>query len=269
MKKKRKSNEETCFDLVCRFFLAVERQGPGSDDTTLRALQSMDCLSDEPYIADLGCGTGVQSMLLAQHTRAKIIGVDMLAPFVERYNYNAERLNLAGRVKGVVGDMAQPPVDPNSLDVIWSEGSVYNVGFERALASWRRYLKDGGYVAVSDCVWYSDDRDSKIEDFWSRLYPDMQTVKTRVGQLFLAGYEPLEAVVLPDYCWTENYFKPLNAVGRRLVESHPGDKDIADFAAQLQLEEDMYSRYADDYCYVIFVARKMSVQERDRIGRQS
>jgi hypothetical protein len=36
------------------------------------------------------------------------------------------------------------------LDLIWSEGAIYNIGFERGLREWRKYLKAEGYIAVSE-----------------------------------------------------------------------------------------------------------------------
>ena len=31
-----------------------------------------------------------------------------------------------------------------NLDLIWSEGAIYNIGFERGLNEWREFLKTGG-----------------------------------------------------------------------------------------------------------------------------
>ena len=54
-------------NLICDFFLNTERQGPGSPEVTLKALSFIDNLTDKSLIADLGCGTGGQTMILAQH----------------------------------------------------------------------------------------------------------------------------------------------------------------------------------------------------------
>ena len=51
-------------NLICDFFLNTERQGPGSPEVTLKALSFIDNLTDESLIADLGCGTGGQTMTL-------------------------------------------------------------------------------------------------------------------------------------------------------------------------------------------------------------
>ena len=59
-------------NLICEFFLNTKRQGPGSPDVTLKALSFIDNLSDTAQIADIGCGTGGQTMVLAQNVSGTI-----------------------------------------------------------------------------------------------------------------------------------------------------------------------------------------------------
>lgn len=128
-------------NLICEFFLNTERQGPGSPEVTLKALSFIDHLTDHSRIADLGCGMGGQTMTLARHTPGQITGLDFFLGFVERFNHNARVLNLQERVKGIVGSMDALPFEEEELDLIWSEGAIYNIGFERGLNEWRKYLK--------------------------------------------------------------------------------------------------------------------------------
>ena len=151
-------------NLICDFFLNTERQGPGSPEVTLKALSFIDNLTNKSLIADLGCGTGGQTMILAQHVPGKITGIDFFPGFIERFNKNAEKLNLQNRVKGIVGSMDDLSFEKDSLDLIWSEGAIYNIGFERGLKEWRNYLKPGGYLAVSESVWFTDQRPAEIHD---------------------------------------------------------------------------------------------------------
>jgi cyclopropane fatty-acyl-phospholipid synthase-like methyltransferase len=41
---------------------------------TVKALSFIDNLTDESRILDLGCGTGGQTMILAQHAKGNITG---------------------------------------------------------------------------------------------------------------------------------------------------------------------------------------------------
>lgn len=65
------------FNLICDFFSNMERQGPGSPEVTLKALSFVDGLTDESLIADIGCGTGGQTMVLAGHVPGQITGIDL------------------------------------------------------------------------------------------------------------------------------------------------------------------------------------------------
>lgn len=55
------------FNLICEYFTALERQGPGSPEVTLKALSFIDGFNPDSRIADIGCGTGGQTRVLAQH----------------------------------------------------------------------------------------------------------------------------------------------------------------------------------------------------------
>lgn len=61
------------------------------------------------------------------------------------------------------------PFREEELDLIWSEGAIYNIGFERGLNEWRKYLKTGGYIAVSEISWFTEQRPAEIHNFWMEL----------------------------------------------------------------------------------------------------
>ncbi|MDO9680618.1 MAG: class I SAM-dependent methyltransferase, partial [Bacteroidales bacterium] len=154
------------FKLICEYFSAVERQGPGSPETTIKAAGFIDNLNSGSKIADLGCGTGGQTMTLAQHVPGEITGIDLFPDFIDLFNKNAVNWGLDKRVKGITGSMDDLPFKDEELDLIWSEGAIYNIGFERGLNEWRRYLKKGGYIAVSEASWFTPERPAEIETFW-------------------------------------------------------------------------------------------------------
>lgn len=133
MNDENKTIHEFDFNLICEYFSNVERQGPGSPEMTLKALSFIDNLNKQSKIADLGCGTGGQTMVLAQHTEGEVIGLDLFPGFINRFTENAVRLNLQNRVKGIVGSMDNLPFRLGELDLIWSEGAIYNIGFELSL----------------------------------------------------------------------------------------------------------------------------------------
>lgn len=256
------SNENTSihefdFNLICEYFAAVERQGPGSPEITIKALSFIDNLTSSSRIADIGCGTGGQTMVLAQHAPGNITGIDLFPHFIDLFNANAGKLNLNHRVKGIVGSMDNLPFDNEELDLIWSEGAIYNIGFERGLNEWRKFLKTGGYIAVSEASWFTAERPAEIEAFWNDAYPQIDTIPNKVVQMQNAGYVPVATFILPENCWIEHYYEPQVAAEKAFLEKYAGNKSAEDFAASERYEMQLYFKYKAFYGYVFYIGRKL------------
>lgn len=249
--------QEFDVNLICDFFLNTNRQGPGSPEATLKALSFINNLTVQSLIADLGCGTGGQTMVLAQHTPGSITGLDFFPEFIECFNRNAEKLNLQDRVKGVVGSMDALSFEKESLDLIWSEGAIYNIGFERGLNEWRKYLKTGGYVAVSESSWFTEERPAEIHDFWMSVYAEIDTIPNKVAQIQKAGYILVATFILPEYCWTENYFTPLVKAREIFSRKYDGNKTVEELISFQHHEAELYRKYKEFYGYVFYIAKKM------------
>ena len=172
---------------IVEYFSTIDRQGPGSPEVTLKALSFIDNLTAKSHIADLECGTGGQTMVLASQIKDKITGVDLFPKFVDLFNENAVNLKLQNRVNCIVGSMDNLQFNEEELDLIWSEGSIYNIGFEKGLAEWRKYLKKGAFVAVSEASWFTEERPHEIEEFWMDAYPGIDTISNKVAIMQKAG----------------------------------------------------------------------------------
>lgn len=254
-----KTVHEFDYNLICNFFSLTERQGPGSPDVTLKALSFIDNLTDKSIIADIGCGTGGQTMTLAKHVEGKITGIDLFPGFIDIFNRNARQLGLQDRVKGNVGSMDNLPFQDEELDLIWSEGAIYNIGFERGLNEWRKYLKTGGYIAVSESSWFTDERPAEINDFWMNAYPEIDTIPNQVAKIHKAGYLPIATFILPESCWTEHYFDPNVAAQHIFLNKYAGNKAAEEFVASEKYEEVLYRKYNQFYGYTFFVAKKIEL----------
>lgn len=243
--------------LICEYFSGLERQGPGSPDVTIKALSFVEGLTDYSRIADIGCGTGGQTMVLAEHAPGLITGIDLFPAFIDLFNANAQRQNLQQRVRGVVGSMDSLPFQTEEFDLIWSEGAIYNIGFERGLREWRPFLKQGGYLAVSEASWFTEERPAEIEAFWQDAYPGIDTIANKVGQMQRAGYLPVATFVLPENCWTDHFYGPQTAAQTAFLEKHPGNATAERFIANERREAALYARYNAYYGYVFYIGKKI------------
>ncbi len=243
------------FDLVCEFFLSLDRQGPGSPEMTLKALGFIDGLDADSRIADLGCGTGGQTMTLAAATSGRITGLDLFPKFIERFEEEAWNRGVRGRVWGIVGSMEELPFEPESLDLIWSEGAIYNIGFERGLRQWRQFLKPGGFVAVSEGTWFTDERPQEIEDFWNAAYPEIDTIPAKIAAMQRAGYEFVAAFALPEQCWAD-FFAPYPEVQKIFLRKYEGNPAAEAFVDSERYEKSLWDKYKAHYGYVFYIGKK-------------
>jgi len=254
------SEEQTIYDfdlqMIYDYFSQTERQGPGSPAITLKALSFVGGLNERSKIADIGCGTGGQTMVLAQNTAGEIMGIDSCADFVEKFNRNAQKRYPGDRVKAIVGDMKDLPFEDEELDLIWCEGAIYNIGFKHGIKLWRRFLKPGGYIAVTENTWFTEERPKEIQEFWDKAYPEIDTISNKVAQMQKAGYLPVATFVVPGTCWTD-YYASMQASQPSFLERHKGSKGAEEFIGYQQHEAELYKKYKEYYGYVFYVGRKI------------
>ena len=246
------------FDLniIHDYFSNTERQGPGSPEITLKALSFIDGLTEIIKIADIGCGTGGQTIVLAQNTASEIIGVELCSDYVKQFNQNVQNHNLQDRVKCVVGNMKNLPFQEKELDLIWSEGAIYNIGFERGLNEWRKFLKHGGYIAVTENTWFTEERPAEIQDFWQKAYPEIDTISNKVAQMQKAGYLPIATFVMPETCWTD-YYSVMQETHESFLKKHKGNKSAEEFIAYQRYEAELFYKYKAYYGYVFYIGKRI------------
>jgi len=257
MSNENKSIHEFDFHLICEYFSGLERQGPGSPEVTVKALSFTDHLTNESQIADIGCGTGGQTMVLAQHIQGQITGIDLFPDFIDRLNLNAGKLNLQDRVKGIVGSMDNLTFQNEELDLIWSEGAIYNIGFERGLNEWRKFLKTGGYIAVSEASWFTESRPDEINRFWMDAYPEIDTVSNKVARMQEAGYIPVATFILPENCWTDHFYAPQVSAQKAFLKKYAGNATAGELIKSQRHEAQLYNKYKEFYGDVFYIGKKI------------
>jgi len=223
---------------------------------TIKALSFIDNLTCKSRIADIGCGTGGQTMVMARNTPGYITGIDLFPMFIDLFNKNASKLNLQERVKGEVGSMDNLPFQNEELDLIWSEGAIYNIGFERGLNEWRKFLKPNAYIAVTEVSWFTTERPTEIETFWRDAYPEIDTIPNKVAQMQKAGYIPVATFILPVNCWIDHFYDPQVEAQEVFLKKYVGNKTAEELVANERHEAELYKRYKEYYGYVFYIGRK-------------
>ena len=257
MSTENKSIHEFDFNLICEYFSSIERQGPGSPEVTVKALGFIDHLAGDSKIADIGCGTGGQTMVLAEHTTGHITGIDLFPVFIDLFNQNVRRNNFQKRVSGIVGSMENLPFQNEVLDLIWSEGAIYNIGFKRGLKEWKQFLKPGGYLAVTEASWFTDERPDEITAFWRDAYPEIDTIPNKIWIMQKTGYIPVASFILPENCWTEHFYDHQTEAQKKFLDKYKGNQTAEELVANQRHEAQLYARYKAFYGYVFYIGKKV------------
>lgn len=242
-------------DILLETHIGLERQGPGSSEAVEQALGFLKPLNQFKKVADLGCGTGGQTLLLAKYLSGTIIGLDMFSNFIDKLNENARKMNLDNRVTGVIGSMEKLPFQTKSLDLIWSEGAIDNIGFKEGLSHWHGFLKKGGFIAVTCPSWLTEEKPNVVERFWNDAGSQLETISDNIKIMQKCGYQFVASFALPQKCWTENYFIPREEAINKLLEKYAGNKIMMEYAEQNRYETELYSKYSQHYGYVFYIGR--------------
>ena len=156
----------------------------------------------------------------------------------------------------MVGSMDELPFEPETFDLIWSEGAIYNMGFKGGLDYLRPFLKDGGVIALSEITWLTGERPREIEDYWNTEYPEIATAAEKIKVLGDSGYQLMGHFILSEESWINNYYGPLERTLISLEKSNSLSGDIAEVVKAYHQEIDLYRRYKDYIGYGFYIAKK-------------
>lgn len=246
------------YRLLIALHKPADRQGPGGDAETEQALNLAQVDRTAPLkIADIGCGTGASTLLLARLLNAQITAVDFLQDFLDVLQQRAVDLGVAERITTRACAMDNLPFADGELDIIWSEGAIYNIGFEKGVADWRRYLKPGGLLVASEITWLTDTRPPEIQNHWTSEYPEIDVASAKIRVLEKHGYSPVGYFVLPEHCWLDQYYHPMQTRFGDFLNRNGNSEEARAIVAAEQREIALYERYKAYFSYGVYIAKKL------------
>ena len=234
----------------------LPREGPGDNLSARKALALLANLPPRPLILDIGCGPGMQTVELARCTNGTIIAIDTHQPFLEKLKQRAQAEGLSDKITAINMSMFTLEFEAESFDAIWSEGTIYIMGFEQGLRACQPLLKSGGYVAVTEISWLRPQPPMEVQTFWAANYPGMRTVEENLEIVRAAGYRDIGHFVLPPSAWWEGYYTPQEARIAMLRDKYRDDVEAIQLLDESQLEIDLYRKYSDSYGYVFYSMQK-------------
>ena len=226
----------------------LPREGPGRDRYTERAYRMLPPMT-APRTLDIGCGPGCSTMVLAMLSGGEVIGIDIHEQYLDQLRARIDAEGVADRVRAVNCSMFSIDFPDASFDVVWAEGSIFIIGFERGLREWWRLIRPGGCLAVHEMAWLESDPPKELADFWQAAYPAM---------IAAAGYRILGHFPLSEDAWWPEYYGPLEKRIDALRAKYADDEAALAQLAEEQREIDLYRRYSRWYGSVFFVMQRTS-----------
>lgn len=131
---------------TARFFGAAYRHGLVGEWVPALGLEAV--LREGALVADVGCGQGLSTLLLAEaFPSSRFVGIDTHAPSLEAARRHAEETGVSERVSFQQADASS--YDGGPYDVIWFFDCLHDLGDPvGAVANARRHLAAEGTVAL-------------------------------------------------------------------------------------------------------------------------
>lgn len=241
------------YDPIDLLFGGMGQLGPGGDVYTLDVLRTLPAREFET-IVDAGSGSGRQTIALARELRTLVHAVDSHGPFLDDLRRRASEAGVARLVETHLMDMAEIPRVFKDIDLLWSEGAAYNIGFENALCTWAPAVKPGGLIVVSELVLLSEDAHEGVMDFLFSVYPAIQTTAQNIAAGERAGLRAVDTYTLPREAWTRGYYDVLGPRAEKLI-NHP-DSSVREMAVETLREIEVFESSGDSYGYVFYVFQR-------------
>ncbi len=198
----------------------------------------------------------MQTLVLARETYGRITAVDRHQPYLDELDRRAKRQWLSDRIHTINASMMALDLPDETFDLIWSEGAIYVMGFEQGLRAWKRLLKPGGAIAVTEVSWLGPPIPDDVRRFWTAAYPAMTDTAGNLRTIEMAGYAPLGHFALPESAWWDDYYTPIETRIAELKDKYRDDQAALEFLRRALEEIDLQRRGAGSYGYVFYMARK-------------
>lgn len=190
----------------------------------------------KPHILDIGCGSGVPTLELARLSKGEVVGLDIDQSLLDELNRRIEVEGLSNCVTTRKCSMFEMDFPDESFDIIWAEGSISVIGFERGLREWRRLLKPDGFLVV---------------------HAETREMSSKLKKVPGFGYKLWNLLSLPeDAHWTE-YYRPLEIQIKELRAKYKNNAGALQILRKHQNEIDMVKRNPRKYSSAFYIIQKL------------
>lgn len=237
-------------------YSSLPRGGPGDNNLTRKAFLYLKNLPSEPLILDIGCGPGMQTIELARISGGKIIAIDNYQPFLDILKKKSKEEKLEKRIITKNQSMLIMDFNQASFDIIWSEGALYHIGFEKGLDKLYYFLKKDGYLVFSEAVLFKEELPDEVWDLWKDEYPEVGDVDKNLKLIKDNNFKIIDHFTLPKASWFTHFYNPMKKEIKRLKGKYKYNSEALDVFNVSEHEIFMYDKYSDYFGYEFFIMKK-------------
>jgi hypothetical protein len=71
------------------------------------------------------------------------------------------------------------------------------------------------------------------------------------------GYSPIGYFVLPQHCWLDEYYRPMQERFGNFLNQNQNSREAREIVAAERREIDLYETYKAHFGYGVYIARKL------------
>lgn len=186
---------------------------------------------ENPRILDVGCGTGVPTLMVAEKLNGKITAIDTDTKSIAVFRSKVKELNLSDRIRLSNCSLFDIEVENNQYDLVIAEGLLNVIGFQKGFLRIKKLLKRKGFIIIHDEL---KNQNEKIEFIGNN------------------SCKILDSFVLDEQVWWNGYFKCLE----KEISSITNNELLKLFEYDLQ-EIKLFKKNPSPYTSVYYIIEKI------------
>jgi len=186
---------------------------------------------ENPRILDVGCGSGVPTLMMVEKFNGKITAVDTDTKSIDIFREKVKELNLSNRVTFYNSSFLDIKDKNNQYDLILAEGLLNVIGFQKGFLRIIKLLKRKGFIIIHDEFQNQNEKIEFIENNDCKI---------------------LDLFVLDEQIWWNDYFKCLE----KEISSNSNIELLKLFKSDIE-EIKLFKKNPSQYSSVYYIIEKI------------